>query len=210
MVFYFASGDHVIYMGKDKYENEKLIAFGQQDDVWFHVDNLSSAHVYLRLRAGESWESIPEDLLKDCAQLTKANSIEGCKKDNVTIIYTPWSNLKKDGSMTDGQVGFHRDKVVRKVFVKTREGPIVNRLNKTKEERHPDLQEEQRQNQVKRQREAKAHWNVQKNIEEKRARELKAIADEKKAGYSSFLTEEAIEATANDRTSDYDPEEDFM
>jgi hypothetical protein len=43
----------------------------------FHVDNLSSAHVYLRLRDGESWDNIPEDLLVDCAQLTKANSIEG-------------------------------------------------------------------------------------------------------------------------------------
>lgn len=31
----------------------------------------------------------------------------GNKKDNVTIIYTPWSNLKKDGSMDVGQVSFH-------------------------------------------------------------------------------------------------------
>ena len=67
MVFYYSSGDHVIYMGKDKFENEKLIAFGQIDDVWFHTDKLSSAHVYLRLRARESWEAIPEDLLRDCA-----------------------------------------------------------------------------------------------------------------------------------------------
>ena len=47
-----------------------------------------------------------KELLIDCAQLTKANSIEGNKKDNVTIVYTPWSNLKKDGSMAVGQVGF--------------------------------------------------------------------------------------------------------
>ena len=43
----------------------------------FHVDNLSSAHIYLRMNEGQSWESIPEDLLMDLAQLTKANSIEG-------------------------------------------------------------------------------------------------------------------------------------
>ena len=43
----------------------------------FHVDNLSSAHVYVRLPDGESWEDIPKPLLEDCAQLTKANSIEG-------------------------------------------------------------------------------------------------------------------------------------
>jgi len=43
----------------------------------FHVDNLSSAHLYLRLKAGESWKSIDRALLEDCAQLTKANSIDG-------------------------------------------------------------------------------------------------------------------------------------
>lgn len=43
----------------------------------FHVDNLSSAHVYVRLREGETWDNIAQPLLEDCAQLTKANSIEG-------------------------------------------------------------------------------------------------------------------------------------
>jgi hypothetical protein len=43
----------------------------------FHVDNLSSAHVYLRMPEGDSWDNIPQDLLVDCSQLTKANSIEG-------------------------------------------------------------------------------------------------------------------------------------
>ena len=36
----------------------------------------------------------------------------GNKRDNVTVIYTPWSNLKKDGSMAVGQVGFHNQKMV--------------------------------------------------------------------------------------------------
>jgi hypothetical protein len=36
----------------------------------------------------------------------------GNKKDNVTVIYTPWSNLKKDGSMAVGQVGFKDQKKV--------------------------------------------------------------------------------------------------
>lgn len=45
--------------------------------MWFHADKLSSAHIYLRMKEGESWESIDEGILTDCAQLTKANSIEG-------------------------------------------------------------------------------------------------------------------------------------
>lgn len=36
----------------------------------------------------------------------------GNKKDNITIIYTPWSNLKKDGSMAVGQVSFKNQKTV--------------------------------------------------------------------------------------------------
>ena len=98
-----------------------------EEDVWFHVDKLSSAHIYLRMNEGDAWDAIPKDLITDCAQLTKANSIEGWshllrlarvlnlignKKDNITIIYTPWSNLKKDGSMAVGQVAFKDNKKV--------------------------------------------------------------------------------------------------
>jgi predicted ribosome quality control (RQC) complex YloA/Tae2 family protein len=115
MVFFYASANYpnaVIYMGKNKFENEDLIKHGWPNDVWFHVDNLSSAHVYLRLPEGMSWEEIPQDLLIDLAQLTKANSIEGSKKDNVTIIYTPWSNLHKSAGMETGQVSFFKHKMV--------------------------------------------------------------------------------------------------
>lgn len=69
-------------------------------------------------------------------------SSTGNKKDNVTIIYTPWSNLKKDGSMDVGQVSFKDNKKVKRVMVPQRENPIVNRLNKTKVERKPDLKQE--------------------------------------------------------------------
>ena len=124
--------------------DEDLIAHGWPEDVWFHADNLSSAHVYLRLPNPETepWTSIPQALLTDCAQLTKANSIEGNKKDNVTIVYTPWSNLKKSGDMATGQVGFKDQKMVKKVRVEKRENVVVNRLNKTKVEKYPDLRGE--------------------------------------------------------------------
>lgn len=43
----------------------------------FHVDKMSSAHVYVRLHKGQSLDDISEALLEDCAQLVKANSIQG-------------------------------------------------------------------------------------------------------------------------------------
>lgn len=46
----------------------------------FHVDKLSSAHVYLRLPQGMTWDAIPQDVLQECCQLVKANSIEGANQ----------------------------------------------------------------------------------------------------------------------------------
>ena len=130
---------------------------------------MSSAHVYLRLHKGQGFDDISEGVLEDCAQLVKANSIQGTKYlkpfstcreldiyitisrgvsvccshfssfrrraligyilfsyplvcvwdyvsgnkvNNVDVVYTPWSNLKKTASMDVGQVGFHNSKMV--------------------------------------------------------------------------------------------------
>lgn len=161
-------------MGRDKFENEDLIKYGFPEDVWFHVENLSSAHVYLRLPKGMTVDTIPPGtapsfslcfhndflfyrsasvaiafmtnflkysmtticwiaaFLNDCAQLVKANSIEGCKKNDVKIVYTMWSNLKKTGSMVTGQIGFHSTGDLKYTTVKVKDNSVVNRLEKTK------------------------------------------------------------------------------
>lgn len=146
MVLYFTSNAvepaAMLYMGKDKYESnylilhynhelflifliqdEDLIKHGLDHDVWFHVDKYSSAHVYLRLPPTQPLSTLSTDspdLLTDIAQLTKANSIEGNKLDSITIIYTRWGNLKKDGSMDVGQVTFHNAKEVYRIKIHQR------------------------------------------------------------------------------------------
>ncbi|KAL4968110.1 putative DUF814 domain protein [Aspergillus stella-maris] len=213
MVYYFTSNvvspSAFIYVGKDKFENEDLIKYGLETDVWFHVDNLSSAHVYVRLRDGESWDNIPEQLLVDCAQLTKANSIEGNKKDNITVIYTPWANLKKDGSMAAGQVSFHNHKQVKKVFVAQRENPIVNRLNKTRVEKLPDLRAEKEEHErVQRRKDRKAQ-DERKAKEKQEKREREQLKWQKDHAYDDMFTDENMEASNNqDRDSNF--EDDFM
>ncbi|CAI5518081.1 unnamed protein product [Closterium sp. Naga37s-1] len=146
MVFYFKvrpdAGDLTIYMGLDKFENEQLIKYGFPEDIWFHVDKLSSAHVYLRLRKGQGIDDVTPEMLEDCAQLVKANSIMGNKLNNIDVVYTPWANLRKAASMDVGQIGFHNPKAVRSVRVEKRLNEVVNRLNKTKVEKTPDLQAE--------------------------------------------------------------------
>lgn len=44
--------------------------------------------------------------------------------------------------MATGQVGFKDNKMVKRVYVQQRENAIINRLNKTREEKHPDLRAE--------------------------------------------------------------------
>lgn len=44
--------------------------------------------------------------------------------------------------MATGQVGFKDPKKVKKIHVAQRENPIVNRLNKTKVEKFPNLRQE--------------------------------------------------------------------
>lgn len=51
-------------------------------------------------------------MLDDAAQLVKHNSIEGNKINDLDIVYTMWSNLKKTDGMEVGQVAFHNDKEV--------------------------------------------------------------------------------------------------
>ncbi|XP_050306852.1 coiled-coil domain-containing protein 25 [Anthonomus grandis grandis] len=146
MVFYFESNivkpPALLYMGIDKHENEELIRWGWPEDVWFHVDQVSSAHVYLRLKPGQTIDDIPSAVIEDAAQLVKANSIMGNKMNDVGVVYTMWANLKKTAGMEVGQVGFHKESEVRKIKVAKRINDIVNRLNKTKREEHPDFRAE--------------------------------------------------------------------
>ncbi|KAL0330318.1 UNVERIFIED_CONTAM: Coiled-coil domain-containing protein 25 [Sesamum radiatum] len=169
MVFYFKArpeaGDYTIFMGLDKYENEELIKYGFPEDVWFHVDKMSSAHVYLRLNKGQTIDDIPE----------------GNKVNNVDVVYTPWQNLKKTASMDVGQVGFHNSKMVRTVRVEKRINEIVNRLNRTKVERKPDLKAEREAVNA-----AERAERKQQLRDKKRREELERLEKERQAELRSY------------------------
>ncbi|KDN52471.1 DUF814-domain-containing protein [Tilletiaria anomala UBC 951] len=184
-----------IYMGKDKVENEDLIKYGDDKDVWVHVDKLSSAHVYIRLSDSMTWDNIPQGLLYDCAQLVKANSIEGNKKNNVTVIYTPWTNIKKTGDMAIGAVTFHNEQMVKRIHVKERENAIVNRLNKTKREVAVDHEAVRQERERERGREKKAAATEARNAQLVAQRAY--AADKEARDYSKLFSPEAL-AAANE------------
>ncbi|MCO5555890.1 hypothetical protein L7F22_009434 [Adiantum nelumboides] len=147
----------------------------------FHVDKLSSAHVYVRLHKGQTIENISPELLEDCAQLVKANSIQGNKLNNLDVVYTPWSNLRKTASMDVGQVGFHNPKLVKTVRVEKRINEVVNRLNKTKVERTPDLKAERESYNAAERAERKAFLR-----DKKRREEIARLEKDKQAEMRSY------------------------
>ncbi|XP_041359342.1 coiled-coil domain-containing protein 25-like [Gigantopelta aegis] len=209
MVFFFTSNvvspPYSLYMGLDKHENEDLIRWGWPEDVWFHVDKVSSAHVYLRLHPGETLDDLPQTVIDDCVQLVKANSIQGNKMNNIDVVYTPWSNLKKTAGMDVGQVGFFKDKEVRKVRVEKRVNEIVNRLTKTKDEKFPDLRSE-REERDRQEREAvkrKEQEIKQKEKDEDKKRKEQAEL----RSYTTLMREENMTSNLDGDGNDSD---DFM
>ena len=113
-----------------------LCTYVSPSNLLLHVPH--SAHVYLRLRKDQLLEDVSEATIMECAQLVKANSIEGCKLKDVHVVYTRWRNLQKTAGMEAGQVGYHDKSKVRRMRVE-KDQAIVNKLNRTKVERFPDL-----------------------------------------------------------------------
>merc|ERR1712000_238865 len=191
-----ADPSYTFYMGKHKDENEDLIRYMWPEDVWFHVDNHSSAHVYLRLKAGQTLDDIPKQVLIECCQLTKQNSIKASKLDDITIIYTMHSNLKKTNHMVAGEVGFHDEKAVRKHKVPSKNGPLLRKLEKTKREEFPDLRKalEDRNEEEERRRNQERKESRKTEAQQKKELRLKAREEQAQREYRDiFNNEEAKE-----------------
>ncbi|KAI2817810.1 hypothetical protein CBS63078_10585 [Aspergillus niger] len=207
MVYYYTSKvvdpSAFIYVGKDKFENEDLIKHGLEKD------RADALHLGVYLVGSTSITCPVPTYIFASGKLTKANSIEGNKKDNITVIYTPWSNLLKDGSMATGQVTFHNHKMVRKVLVRQRENPIVNRLNKTRIEKFPDLKAEKDEYLKKKQKEERKVREEQRSREKQERREREQLKWQKDHAYDDLMSEENVQASNN---QDRDPDflDDFM
>eukprot|EP00929_Paragymnodinium_shiwhaense_P028738 TRINITY_DN16597_c0_g1_i1.p1 TRINITY_DN16597_c0_g1~~TRINITY_DN16597_c0_g1_i1.p1 ORF type:complete len:233 (-),score=86.61 TRINITY_DN16597_c0_g1_i1:67-765(-) len=191
---------YIVFRGKDKFENDDLIKHSFPEDIWFHVDKHSSAHIYLRLPPGsmdlmhikdkdeakakllEGLKSVPEEVLQEMCQLTKQNSIDGCKLAAVDIVYTPFLNLQKTQSMDTGTVGF-KDEAFR-FLVKNveKDKEVVKRQEKSEFERVVDFAKEKAQrDDEERQRRKKLNaqrQQEQKELDKKHAeeKELKSYA----------------------------------
>lgn len=145
---------------------------------------------------GQTIDDIPTSVLDDACQLVKANSITGNKMNNIDIVYTMWDNLKKTAGMDVGQVSFHKGKDVRKMRVEKRLNEIVNRLNKTKVESHPDFKEEREKRDALEREDKKAEIRLQREQEKdaiKRQREVQELKS-----YTSLMKEGNMKTNFDD------------
>ena len=88
-----------VFQGDDKHENENLIKYGFPEDVWFHVDKLSSAHVYLRMPCDD--EPLNKEKLKQ--MMDEGNGGGG----NVVVPYMP--SVPKDAVVVSGNITIPED-----------------------------------------------------------------------------------------------------
>ncbi|SCU92543.1 LAFA_0F11298g1_1 [Lachancea sp. 'fantastica'] len=140
MVYFYRSESengqsYAVILGKDKYENDMLIKHGfkELNYMWFHADKYSSGHVYLKLKDDEKQlADVPKDVIEDCLQLCKANSIQGNKLSQCTLIATPWINLRKNGTMKPGEVAFKSLRKIQKLQCYARDNKALNKLDKTR------------------------------------------------------------------------------
>ena len=104
----FTLHDHKINLelnyniGGSAKENWNLIDSSKQNDIWFHLEHVSSPHVVLQIPSDIDLTNISKQTLIHCAVECKNYSkYKGVKKINV--IYTEIKNVKKtdvEGSVT--------------------------------------------------------------------------------------------------------------
>ena len=142
MVIVYLIDNHLLFVGDDKFENDALIKYSQRymkelqtEVLWFHVDDLSSPHAYLRLNEGET--TPPPNLIQVCSQIVKNGSIEGVKRPSVDVIYTSCSNLTKSKSFKVGTVSFLPNAKVFTVHGVRKDNQILKILEKSKD--HTDV-----------------------------------------------------------------------
>lgn len=85
-----------IKIGENAVENQALCKEARQNDLWFHLENMSSPHAILSLTASKKKISDVRESIHECAQLIKHFS-KGKKMREVTVIFVEAKFVSKNG-----------------------------------------------------------------------------------------------------------------
>ena len=110
--------------------------------------------------------------------------------------------------MATGQVSFHDPKLVKKVHVATRQNQIVNRLNKTKVEKSPDLRAERESDQREKRKAERLQREEQKGKDREERQRREELRWQKDHAYDDLMREENMVSNEDRNANFY--EDDFM
>jgi predicted ribosome quality control (RQC) complex YloA/Tae2 family protein len=82
------------YVGQNKNENFDVIDNGEEEDIWFHANNISSCHVVASVPSDISKKD-KKYIIKTGALLCKNNTNKLKNIKNTEIIYTQIKNIEK-------------------------------------------------------------------------------------------------------------------
>ena len=86
------------FIGKNAYDNFKIIDISKPNDLWFHINNISSCHVIANISEPE-YEFLTKKqfltIIKKGALLCKQNTTKVKEEKKIEIIYTQVKNLVK-------------------------------------------------------------------------------------------------------------------
>ena len=86
--------EYICIIGKSAQENWNLIDSSNENDLWFHLDDIPSPHVFLKTN-NTNKNKISKNVIKACAIYCKQYSKLKNNNNNVPVIYTEIKNIKK-------------------------------------------------------------------------------------------------------------------
>ena len=97
MKTYLIEEEYNFKIGNNSSENDQLLNEADQEDIWFHLDNMPSPHGILFVRNIDS-DKIPKRILILCAEKIKENS-KAKNFRKISVIYTLRKNIKKTSTL---------------------------------------------------------------------------------------------------------------
>jgi hypothetical protein len=133
--------------------------------------------------------------------------VSGSKLPSVTVVYTPWTNLKKTQGMDVGSVAFHDDRLARKRKC-NRNNQTVKLLEKSRTEKDMDLKALKEE----RDRNERVQERLSKETEKKTERERREAKQrqEDTLHYKDLMQEDNMVSNKDTQQDFRDYEDSFM
>lgn len=77
------------FIGKDKYDNDNIYDIADINDIWFHLADYSSPHIWINCPMNK------HDIYKVALYLKKNSKNNKYKKELIRVMYTKKSNIQK-------------------------------------------------------------------------------------------------------------------